>query len=192
MNSEKCGVARRQENGAPCRKSAGWGTDHKGIGPCRLHGGNFKSVAVAAERKRAETEMRTVLSGLGVTRPVSNPLQALRELAGEVLALKDALRGMVEHLGSLRYDGQAGEQVRGEMQLYERALDRAAKVLVDIGRLNIDERLVRISEEQGKLVFEALKAGLLAAGIRERDPQYRVAADATAAALRTASRPGER
>ena len=27
-------------DGTPCEKSAGWGTDHVGLGRCRLHGGN--------------------------------------------------------------------------------------------------------------------------------------------------------
>ena len=33
-----CGARNRQ--GEPCGKSAGWGTDHKGEGRCRLHGGS--------------------------------------------------------------------------------------------------------------------------------------------------------
>lgn len=181
--TEYCGVPRRQGDGAPCHKSAGWGTDHKGIGPCRLHGGNFANVAKAAERKRAEAEMRQVLAGLGESRPVANPLLALRQLAGEVLLLKDMLRGMVERLGSLRYDGLAGEQVRGEVQLYERALDRAAKVLVDIGRLNIDARLVAITQQQADVVVAALRAGLDAAGISGREQRDR-ANEAVAAELR--------
>jgi hypothetical protein len=181
--TEYCGVARRQGGGAPCHKSAGWGTDHKGIGPCRLHGGNFANVAKAAERKRAEAELQSVLAGLGVARPVANPLEALRQLAGEILLLKDVLRGMVERLGSVRYDGLAGEQVRGEIQLYERALDRAAKVLVDIGRLNIDERLAAITQRQADVVVAAIKAGLDAAGVGHGEERTRANA-AVAAELR--------
>lgn len=32
-----CGAKTRA--GTPCRKTAGWGTDHVGVGRCRLHGG---------------------------------------------------------------------------------------------------------------------------------------------------------
>src|SRR5690554_1667741 len=32
-----CGAKTR--SGAPCKKQAGWGTDHLGQGKCRLHGG---------------------------------------------------------------------------------------------------------------------------------------------------------
>lgn len=163
--SAKCGVPRRQANGAPCKKSAGWGTDHNGTGPCRLHGGNFPSVATAAERARAHSELQAVLAGLGQAEPVENPLLALQELAAEALQFRNALRAMVQRLNSLRYDGQAGEQVRGEVLLYERALDRAGKVLADIARLRIDERLAAISQQQTDTIIEAINAALNAAGV---------------------------
>ena len=35
---ERCG-ARARSTGGRCRKPAGWGTDHNGVGRCRLHGG---------------------------------------------------------------------------------------------------------------------------------------------------------
>lgn len=33
-----CG-AKTKKDGSPCQKPAGWGTDHPGIGKCKLHGG---------------------------------------------------------------------------------------------------------------------------------------------------------
>lgn len=33
-----CG-AKTKKDGSPCKKPAGWGTDHVGIGKCKLHGG---------------------------------------------------------------------------------------------------------------------------------------------------------
>jgi hypothetical protein len=36
-NYEICGAKTRA--GTPCKKPAGWGTNHKGIGKCKLHGG---------------------------------------------------------------------------------------------------------------------------------------------------------
>ena len=35
---KRCG-AKKRTNGKPCRKPAGWGTDHRGEGRCRIHGG---------------------------------------------------------------------------------------------------------------------------------------------------------
>jgi len=34
---ETCGAKTRA--GTPCKKPAGWGTNHKGVGKCKLHGG---------------------------------------------------------------------------------------------------------------------------------------------------------
>lgn len=38
--------------GNPCRRPAGWGTDHPGFGRCKLHAGNTQTGKVAAERER--------------------------------------------------------------------------------------------------------------------------------------------
>ena len=40
--------------------------------------------------------------------------------------------------------------------MWERALDRCERVLVAMARLNIDERLVRITEAQGKIVIKVM------------------------------------
>ena len=36
---DKCEAKRTKHGGAPCQLPAGWGTDHAGIGRCKLHGG---------------------------------------------------------------------------------------------------------------------------------------------------------
>lgn len=103
------------------------------------------------------------IANLGASEPVVNPLLELQRLAGEVLAFRDALRGMVEKLASVRYEDEKGaEQLRSEVALYERALDRSGRVLRDIAALRIDERLVeiqsRVSEQQGRAVAAAIRA----------------------------------
>lgn len=157
----RCGARKRQSEGT-CTQPAGWGTDHVGDGPCKLHGGSTKNHRNAAAIRHVETEARRALADLGVSEPVVNPLLELQRLAGEIVAFKDALRAMVERLGSVRYDGPIGEQIRGEIIVYERALDRCTRVLRDITALRIDERLVqiqsRVSEQQGHAVAEAVRA----------------------------------
>jgi hypothetical protein len=44
----------------PCRKPAGWGTDHVGEGRCRLHGGNTPSGRKAGQKAKAKTAVRTL------------------------------------------------------------------------------------------------------------------------------------
>jgi hypothetical protein len=49
--------------------------------------------------------------------------------------------------------------------MYERAMDRAGKILADIARLDIDARLARIEEEKARILMEAVQAGLAAIGV---------------------------
>ncbi|HEY2101433.1 MAG TPA: hypothetical protein VGH72_33555 [Pseudonocardia sp.] len=153
-----------------CHRPAGWGTDHAGYGPCKLHFGNSPNVRKrAAELEltaRATRELEQVNSA---ATPVDNPLEELARLAGEALRWKDIMAAHVAHLTNLRYstfdDEGRHEQIRGEVVLYERAMNDAARLLVAIGRLNIDERLVRIEEQKAAIVVKAVEAALRAAGV---------------------------
>ena len=66
--------------------------------------------------------------------------------------------------------------------MYERALDRTVHVLATIARLNIDERLVKISQQQADLVKTALLGALDDAGLPRE--QQREAAGHLARRLR--------
>jgi hypothetical protein len=160
----RCGGKKKQGEGT-CTQAAGWGTDHPGFGRCKLHGGCTPNQVVAAERQVAEAEVRRVLAELSVE-PVSDPLTGLMKLAGQVVAWQEATAGLVNRLESVRYRGANGaEQLRAEVILYERAMDRAVTVLAAIGRLNIDERLAKVTEQQVSLMVAAVNAALVAAGL---------------------------
>lgn len=169
-----CGGKKRQGEGT-CTRPPGWGTTHSGTGYCKLHGGSTPNQVKAAERRQAEDGARRILADFGTAAPVSNPLEALAQLAGEIVAVKDAFRAMVERLNSVRYSTDGGEQLRAEVALYERALDRSARILGDIARLGLDERLVKISERQASVVVGALNAALTAAGVAVGTEQRQLA-----------------
>lgn len=153
--------ARKRQGEGQCRRPAGWGTDHAGTGRCKLHGGSTRNLRAAALTERARTE----LARLDVP-PVDDPLTELSRLAGQVVAWKDALADKVNQLTSIRYeDAKMAEQLRSEVALFERALDRCNTVLVSIAKLGIDERLARISELQADIVVRAIDAALRAAGL---------------------------
>ncbi|HMH76884.1 MAG TPA: hypothetical protein VK547_09690 [Candidatus Udaeobacter sp.] len=185
----RCRARLRQGEGR-CRKSTGWGTPHVGTGRCRLHGGSTGTQIVGVERRQVEDGARRILADLGAAAPVENPLVELQLLAGEILAFRNALRSMVERLDGVRYSGEAGESIRGEVILYERALDRCTRVLTDIAKLNLDERLVAITEKQGTAIATALRAALQAAGIRPGSGEDRAAKAALVAGLRSVGRGG--
>ncbi len=97
--------------------------------------------------------------------PVTDPLAALAGLAGQVLAWRDEMASQVNALTSLRYEAENGEQRRAEVALWERAPDRAERVLVAMVRLNIDERQVAVTEAQADMIERAVSAALADAGL---------------------------
>lgn len=166
----KCGGTNRQ--GEPCGNAAGKNTDHKGAGNCSNHGG----CTPAGRASAMDKQVRTELARLGVA-PVTDPISALSAIAGEVVAWKDMLAGKVNALTSLRYGTEGGEQLRAEVALWERALDRCGKFLVDIAKLNIEERMAKVTEAQAALAEKALTATLGEMGFtpqQQRDAQARL------------------
>jgi hypothetical protein len=157
MGRRRC-TARRTD-GNPCGNRP-----LKGQSVCKFHGGAAPQSKAAAVRRQVEGEARALLAELGVT-PVDDPLAALLRLGGQVLAWQEATAALVNQLDHVRYQGGSGEQLRAEVQLYERAMDRAANVLSAIARLRIDERLAEVTQRQAEAVIGAIEAGLAAAGV---------------------------
>jgi len=83
----------------------------------------------------------------------------LQRIGGRAVRLVEVLEVVVADLKRIRYESQA-EQIDGRVIVYERALDRAGKILTDLARLNLDERLVRVSEAQGLLLNQIISGVL--------------------------------
>jgi len=137
--------------GERCRNSA-----IRGGTVCHKHGGSAPQVKAAAAIRVTEERTRRELARLNLP-PVEDPLTELARVAAEVVAWKDAIGAKVNELTELRYKaGEGGEQLRSEVALWERALDRCERFLTAMARLNIDERLARISEAQAAAVIAAI------------------------------------
>lgn len=155
----KCGGTSRQ--GTPCKNAAGYKTDHPGSGNCAFHGGATPSGRAAALTERADRLLHQ-----HDAEPVANPLEALQRLAGRALALEETIGSLVNDLTMIRYeDAKGAEQLRSEVAVLERAMDRCGRLLVDIAKLNIEERIAKVTEIQVGLVREALNRSLAEAGL---------------------------
>ncbi|MBO1767056.1 hypothetical protein [Allobranchiibius sp. GilTou38] len=114
------------------------------------------------------------MAKLGEAAPIVDPLGRLLDLAAEAAQWLDVIRERVKVLQDVRYEAVgAGEQVRAEIVLYERAQDRLGKFLTDVARLGIEDRLARVSEVQTAAMFAGVTGALRELGVDYRDDQVR-------------------
>lgn len=170
--SERCtGHSKRTKK--PCGNSPMHGST-----VCRMHGGGTPQARAKARQRQVETAARKQLAQLDVA-PVSDPLTTLAELAGQALAFKDVLADRVNEIKAIRYrDHKGAEQLRSEVALWERALDRCERFVSAMAKLNIDERLAKVSEQQAAMLTDALAAALGEMGLtydQQREARSRVA-----------------
>jgi hypothetical protein len=150
----------RKTNGEPCGNYA-----LTGATVCTVPGRRAPQVRAKAERNVRERAITDQLARLDAA-PVGNPLEELQRLAGQAVSWKDAMAGKVNELTGLSYKSTLGqEQVRSELLLWERALDRCTTVLVAIAKLGIDERLARVEERKAELIAVAVREAITAAGV---------------------------
>ena len=122
-----------------------------------MHGGAAPQVQRKAAQRQAEVAAHRILDIRGAP-AVSDPLTALAEVAGEALALKDALAETVADLGQVRYQGHIGEQIHGEIKALLAAMHQSERLLVAMAKLGLDERLVRVNERQAQILADVVEA----------------------------------
>lgn len=185
----KCGGKLHRKD-ATCTLPAGWGTEHVGWGRCRKHLGNSPNVVKAAENERAEAAARAALEGISDFAAVEDPVRRLRLLAGRAERFMEIVGDRVEELRDVRYSSaKAGEQLRAEIGLYERAMVSTGRLLADLAKLNLDERAVRLAESQAALVNQVIRGVLGDLGL---SPEVQAAARPVIAARLRMAAAGER
>lgn len=165
------GCVAHNREGRPCGAQVMRGTGDRPR--CRSHLGQSPVLVTAqyqAERQAMALfrDQEQTARAYGVD--LVNPLTALHELADEIVRWKEVCRAMVGQLEEIRYrSGKSGEQVRAEIVLYERSMERAGRILVEITRLGIEDRLARLDERAGDAIVRVIEGTLLALGIDSGD-----------------------
>lgn len=149
----------------------------KGGTVCVAHGGRAPQVKrKAAERvliQRAEEALTKVdgrrkqkLSDYAST-PVTDPLAALQRVAGDMEQVTAFLKDQVDklQLEITGYDDKGQEQLRATLAGYMTMLNQSAGVLAAIAKLNIEERMAKVTEAQVMIMMRALEATLATLGI---------------------------
>lgn len=177
----------RKSNKNPCEKYPA-----KGQMVCDRHGAKSPQALAAADARLAkEKAERTLQRRLGAYdgRLVRDPAIELARLAGEMQQAKETAASLVAELVN---DDDAGDDtpaaasgvlvptstgidVHPYVKLYERLLGQYRGLLVDMGKLSIDARLVAIDEAQAHMQMAAILAGLADAGVDTPDVRRAIA-----------------
>jgi hypothetical protein len=141
----RCGA--RARHGGRCKLPAGHGTDHVGFGSCKLHGGATPAGRESAKRARARTEV--AVFGLPVDiDPRDALLQEVCRTAGHVAWLRDRIASLPEaELPSSAW-----------VPLYQEEREHLVRVSKSAADAGVQERSVRVAEEQGRLLAGVIRA----------------------------------
>lgn len=151
--------AKARSTGGRCKRTA-----VEGLTVCRSHGAGSPQSKAKAARLKAESKAAAEVAAQAdailahsANRALENPLDGLARLATEVTAFKDALAARVNALTSIRYeDMKSAEQLRSEVALYERALDRTARLLETMVKLDFEKRMLALNEAQLDIMGKAI------------------------------------
>lgn len=177
--TSRCGARKRQGEGT-CHLVAGAGTDHKGFGRCRYHGGNTTTQRTAAAREAgaalaAELQVdphealeRTVWAWNGIVAYFTNQVAALEAEAVVITHRRE--RNVTDGEGDSYVE--TSTEARLNILVRERhealqQLARAAKVAIDAG---VQERHLQVVERLAAGLAEFVQ-GLLADFGLENDPR---------------------
>jgi hypothetical protein len=184
LDSRYCGAKKRQGEGF-CKRPAGWGTDHPGVGRCKLHGGKTQTHNHKASIEIARRECNRL--GIPVDEDDGDPgellLAMVREAAGNVEFYRSQVAALTPEPGiDLVLDDEgvptptkrnsiygptfhATGRPTGEgkphvlVTLYNEERDKLVSYAQAALRANVEERRVRLDEmEARRLMAGAVKA----------------------------------
>jgi hypothetical protein len=171
---DKCSA--RRTDGSPCKA---W--PRKGQAVCRTHGGSSpQALRKAAERQelaKAEKEHRKVLDKWSPAAATAASVDVLDELLKTVAMVTSWRDFLSDRLGQLQADAyryptsHAGEQLRADVALFERSLDRTSRLLIDCSKLDLAARKQEADERQARNVLAILAIALKTLGLDDKDSE---------------------
>jgi chaperonin cofactor prefoldin len=179
------------KSGPPCRRPVKPGDIH-----CSFHGGKIPRVRNAAQVRKnqlqAQYQVRKRIMLAGGHATMDDAYAELEQLAAEAAIFRQVCFERLEALKveDWRYAGKTGEQLRSEVALYERAMDRSQKYLMDYAKLGIAEKRVKIAEAQAMILVGVIQ-NVLGRLDLSRD-QKRIAATVVPEELRAIAAPAQK
>lgn len=154
----KCGA--KKKDGGQCKRPAGAGTEHVGVGQCRHHGGSTPN----ANQNAALVTARSYMDADGVlpdVSPIDGLLYCVQRASQKAMYARrqqvrlETAEGSFDP-GQLDADGRVLPWARAEQEQL-RDLARFSKMALDAG---VAERQVRIAERVGQSITAALEGAL--------------------------------
>jgi hypothetical protein len=152
---------------------------------CRFHGAATPQAKAKAVERLEDAQARAMLVKLGEPDPIGSPTAELLAVTAEAKALHGVLRARVAELVELASTDALGvERERAVVALYERSFDRFSGLLINVMRLNLEERAQRLEEAQAVLIARVVDQALTSSLAGEQLAEVR---RAVAAGLREVS-----
>lgn len=131
---------------------------------CKMHGGKSRgAVEKAAERQAeaaAEQTIRALWPGLASVEPVRDPFDLLARTAAALEHMAEATGTRVNELQGKVAGGENLTQLRAEVVLLDRLLDKLLRAGDRMASLGIASRAVEVQQGQADLMLAWLRSGL--------------------------------
>lgn len=179
----RCGAKTR--TGGKCQKTAGWGTSHPGAGRCKLHGGSTTNGELHGNLELARRDAVVMGAPLPID-PHEAILQAIHIAAGEVRYCSDRIAELDAALVSIETvktrplshgkDGESATETVEEttrttevrlhawIETRRDALNRMVAYSAAALKAGVEERQVKVAEQQAQQLANAMRAFATALG----------------------------
>lgn len=191
QHTTKCEARNRAGN--PCQRPAGWGTDHPGIGRCKLHLGSAPNHRKHAQVEQArQAVQRFGLASVGHEVEAIDPRDVLAEELWRTLVTVRGLDVVVGELGreihgkTFHVSGIATGETRPHWAWLEWQQERKhlAAVAAAAEKAGIEARRVDLLERVASQVAQLLRAIFGDGRLELSSAQYEAALDVSADHLR--------
>jgi hypothetical protein len=131
---------------------------------CKLHGGHSKGARENAEQRlaeaRADEAIAALWPGLAGVAPVKDPIDLLARTAAALEQMADQVGARVNQLNGKVATGESMSQLRAEVVLLDRVLDKVIRASDRLASLGIAEKQVELEQGRAEIVTQAFLAGL--------------------------------
>lgn len=185
MALEHCGATRKR--GGRCARPAGWGTDHVGAGHCKNHGGCTPNGELYGAGILAKRELAVMGRPIDIE-PAEAILECIRITAGTILYASERIAELdaADAVGPVRttkrrpLKGEYGQETHGDdveevayeapaahiwIVMRDSAMDRIVSYSAVALRLGIEERRIKLAEDQGQLLADVIRGVLADLGV---------------------------